>query len=421
MRVGRARSLAGSEDYAAAPMRQHGPVTDPYRWVVLGLGIFAQTAFAAVVQGVPAIGPSLRQTYDLSLPELGLVLAALSIGTAMALIPWGLVTDRFGERSALAGGLAGCTVSLLLATFVDDVGFLGVFFFAAGVLGGVTSVASGRAVMSWFAASERGTALGLRQTAVPLGGALGALILPPLVVAAGIEAGLYVLAASCGAAAVACATWLRNRKRSEESTESGPHPMRDRRIWRLSGAACLLVFSQIAFVSFVVVFLNEERAMSPASAGVVLGAAHVLGALLRVIVGRWSDRLHHRVRPLRRLTLVMVVLWVAVAALFDLAVPAFIALLLGAGASSISWNGLAFTAAAEYAGTKRSGTAIGLQQTVLFTGAAIVTPVFGGLVEAVGWRPAFATLALGPLFAWFVLLPLDEHGERELTAATEAS
>ncbi|MDQ4094733.1 MAG: MFS transporter [Actinomycetota bacterium] len=395
-------------------------MNDRYRWVVLGLGIFAQTAFAAVIQGIAAVGPALRRTYDLSLPELGFVLAALSVGTAITLIPWGLVTDRFGERMAISVGLAGCTLSLVLASRVDDVAFLAALFFAAGVLGGVTSVASGRAVMSWFAASERGTALGLRQTAVPLGGALGALALPPLVVAAGLEAGLLLLAGACGAAALACGTWLRGRARSEEGGDPGAHPMRDRRIWRLGGAACLLVFSQISFVAFVVVFLVEERGMSPTGAGLVLGAAHVLGAAMRVAVGRWSDRLGHRVRPLRRLSATMVVLWACVTLVLDVALPLFIVVLVAAGAFAISWNGLAFTAAAEYAGTRRSGTAIGLQQTILFAGAAIVAPAFGALVEAAGWRSAFAALALCPLVAWFVLGPLVARNEN-LAAATKAS
>lgn len=378
-----------------------------YRWVVLGLGILAQTAFAAVIQGLPAVGPALRRTYDLSLSELGLVLAALAIGAAITLIPWGLVTDRFGERAAISIGLAGCTASLVLASLVEGVVLVGTFFFTAGMLGGVTSVAGGRAVMSWFEASERGTALGLRQTAIPLGGALGALVLPALVVAAGLDAALWVLAGSCATAAVACATWLRSRGRNGEAADAGPHPMRDPRIWRVGSAACLLVLSQISFVTFVVVFLNEERALALPTAGAVLGAAHIVGGILRVVVGRWSDRLRHRIRPLRKLTVAMTVSWVAVAVLFDTPLALFLPLLSATGALAISWNGLAFTAAAEFAGTRRSGTAIGLQQTVIFAGAAVASPLFGLLVEALDWRPAFAVLALSPFLAWFVLRPLD--------------
>jgi len=44
----------------------------------------------------------------------------------------------------------------------------------AGGMGASVNAASGRAVMHWFPARERGLALGLRQTAIPIGGALAA-------------------------------------------------------------------------------------------------------------------------------------------------------------------------------------------------------------------------------------------------------
>ena len=378
-----------------------------YRWVVLGLGILAQTAFAAVIQGLPAIGPALRSTFDLSLAEVGLVLAALTVGAAAALIPWGVATDHFGERSALFLGLGGCSVALLASTLFEGVVILGICLFVAGTLGGVTSVASGRAVMSWFEAQQRGTALGLRQTAVPLGGALGALALPAIVSSGDVDAGLVALAGACGVGALACGLWLRGRKRSDEPGASGVYPIRDRRIWVLGLGGCLLVFTQIAAVSFLVIFLDEERGFSPARAGWILAAIQLLGAAGRVVVGRWSDRLGRRVYPLRWLALAIFSSWSVVFVLFEVSAAPFVALLLLAGALSVSWNGLSFTAAAEFAGTRRSGTAIGLQQTILFAAGSLTAPAFGGLVEAVDWRPAFATLAVAPAIAWFVLRPLD--------------
>ena len=42
----------------------------------------------------------------------------------------------------------------------------------AGMLGASATSATGRAVMGWFPRSERGTALGVRQMAMPLGGAI---------------------------------------------------------------------------------------------------------------------------------------------------------------------------------------------------------------------------------------------------------
>lgn len=387
-----------------------------YKWAVLALGIVAQTAFAAVIQGLPALGPALRETFALSLPQVGLVLAALTVGAAAALVPWGVATDRFGERLALVVGLGGCSLALFLSTFSEGVVVLGIALFAAGTLGGVTSVASGRAVMSWFAAEQRGTALGLRQTAVPLGGALGALALPAIVASGGVENGLLALAGSCGVAALACGIWLRDRARKDEPGDPHAYPTRDRRIWILGLGGCLLIFSQISVVSFVVIFLNEERGFTPAGAGLVLAAIQLLGAGSRVGAGRWSDKLGRRIYPLRSLALAIFGSWVVVFLMFDGPAGVFIALLIVAGALAVSWNGLSFTAAAEFAGTRRSGTAIGLQQTILFAAGSITAPAFGALVESVDWRPAFATLALTPLMAFFVLRPLDRDETREREA-----
>ena len=154
-----------------------------FRWVVLSLGVFAQAAFAAVAQGLPSIAPALRATFDLSLPQVGLVLSALTVGAVVSLVPWGLVADRVGERVVLFIGLTGAAGALFTSLAVEGAPALSACLLAGGMLGSVASVASGRAVMSWFAPEERGFALGIRQTAVPLGGALAALTLPAIVAA----------------------------------------------------------------------------------------------------------------------------------------------------------------------------------------------------------------------------------------------
>jgi sugar phosphate permease len=385
-------------------VRQHGHM-ERYRWVVLALGILAQAAFSAVIQGFPAVGPALKSTYDLSLSELGLVLAALTVGGALTLLPWGLLTDRLGARKTIFFGLGGCAASLALATYTHGVVLLGVALLIAGMLGAVTSVASGRAVMSWFSASQRGAALGLRQTAVPLGGALGALFLPLVASAGRVDGALLVLASACGLAALACGLWLRAPTHKEEPL-SDIAPMSDKRIWRLAGATCLLVFTQISTISFIVIFLNEEIGLTPFSAGLLLAAMQIIGAGGRVAVGRWSDHLGRRIHPLRILAMSITIAWLSIVLFFDIDEGVFLVLLVATGALSVSWNGLSFTAAAEYAGVNRSGTALGIQQTVAFAAAALVTPAFGALVEAVGWRSAFIGLAVSPLSAWFVLRPL---------------
>ena len=74
--------------------------------------------------------------------------------------------------------------------------------------GSSVNSASGRAVMHWFAADERGFALGLRQASLPLGGALAAVTLPLIVVATSLEgAFLFLAVLSLAAAVVGLSAW----------------------------------------------------------------------------------------------------------------------------------------------------------------------------------------------------------------------
>src|SRR5207245_1176018 len=73
-----------------------------YRWVILGAGTFAQSSFAAVSVGLPALAPVLRSHYHLSLGRVGIVLGAVSLGMLGTLLPWGLLADRIGQRAVMS-------------------------------------------------------------------------------------------------------------------------------------------------------------------------------------------------------------------------------------------------------------------------------------------------------------------------------
>jgi hypothetical protein len=130
---------------------------------------------------------------------------------------------------------------------------------------------------------------------------------------------------------------------------------------------------------------------------------HVLALVLRVLVGRWSDVLRSRVVPLRRLGLASFATLAAAALILHAPLEVLLPLLVTAGAISAAWNGLAFVAAAELAGRRRSGAAIGFQQTVLGLAAVVVVPVFATVVQASSWRVGFGLASLGPLLGWVVL------------------
>jgi sugar phosphate permease len=373
-----------------------------YRWAVLGAGTVAQASFSTVSFAIAVLAPALREQYDLSLTEVGVVLAAEWVGLTFALLPWGFAVDRFGERWTLASGLAVCAGFLAGAAFAPSFQALVILLGLAGVAGGSVQSGSGRAVMRWFAASERGLALGVRQTAVPIGGAIAALALPQLETPrAGLlfVAGFVLLGAVLGALVLRAGTEEHLEARDVEIT------LRDRRLWLACWGSGLYLVAQVAMMGFVVLFLHDEHGYSTGEAAAVFAAGQVLAAALRIGVGRWSDVVRSRVGPLRLIGVVIAVSLGLVAALSGASGWILVPVLAAATGLSMAWNGLSYTIAAELGG-RRSGAAIGFQQTVL-SGIGVASPVaFAAAVSAGSWAAAFGLAALFPLAGVWLLRSL---------------
>jgi len=378
-----------------------------YRWTILALGTGAQTAYSAVFLGIPVLAPALQNEYDLDLTQVGLAIAAANGGSIFTLLAWGLLADRVGERSVLGAGLAGCAAGLLVAAFAPSFAVLVLALAVAGAAGASVNAASGRAVMSWFRRDQRGFALGIRQTALPIGGLLAALVLPPVAAAGGVRAGLTVLAAGCLAAAIAGASGLREAPHGEEELKDIGHPMRDPRMWRLSIGSGFVLAAQISILSFLILFLHQERGLSTAAAAGVFAVIQALGAVLRIVSGRWSDRVHARIAPLRRLALALAATLAAAAVLLSAPLVILIPVFVAAGALSLSWNGLSFTAAAELAGRARAGAALGFQQTALAITSAAAPPAFAVVVESGSWSLAYGLAAAMPIVGIAVMRQLS--------------
>jgi sugar phosphate permease len=377
-----------------------------YRWLVLAAGTAAQTSFSAVVIGLPVLAPALRDAHSLSLVQVGVVLDSLWIGTLLTLLPWGVLADRAGERLVLGIGLICCAAALVAAGHAGGFGSLIVLVGLAGAAGASVNAASGRAVMQWFPAAERGFALGVRQTAIPLGGLVAALVLPVL----GLRAAFSFLAALCVGGALFGVAAIREHKDSADADVLEPRglgtTLRDHRLWLLCGGSSLYLVAQLAITGFLVLFLHDERGLSDAAAAGVLAGVQVVAAVMRIGGGRWSDRVGSRLRPLRIVgvgsAITLAIAAAALSAPLFVLVPAFVL----AGGLSMAWNGLSFTAAAEMAGRSRSGAALGMQQSALAAAGAIVPPAFAGVVAATSWRLGFAVAAVFPLAGVALLRPL---------------
>lgn len=411
------------------PAAHHAEPSAGRRWRILLVGLIALTAGCTFQYGLAYLIPALRQAgYSLELASV--LVACPTAGLLLTLIGWGAAADRWGERVVLASGLAVAGAVLLAASEIRGAGMLGLFLGLGGAAGGSVFAASGRLILGWFARHERGLAMGIRQSAQPLGVALAAVTLPVLG-AGGIAMPLRLLGGFCLLAAVLAVLFVRNPVREQQPLPApagadgvvadGPvrrrSPYRQPVLWRIHAASALLVVPQFTVATFALVYLIEARGWDAASAGRLLAGAQLLGAGSRLGAGYWSDRVGSRMRPMRLLAIGtavgLVALAGAAAARSAIAVP----VLLACAVVAVSTNGLAFTAVAEYAGSAWAGRALGVQNTGQNALAAATPPALAAAIGAAGFAVSFAVVAVFPVVA-AVLVPVA--AEARMAAALGA-
>ncbi|MCW8208291.1 MFS transporter [Verminephrobacter aporrectodeae subsp. tuberculatae] len=385
-------------------------------------------------QGLPTTSVLMRMNYNLSNDQLGLALGLLGLGIAVSEIPWGLLTDRWGDRRVLLIGLGATSLMLCLfalfgsptPTHVPGPWQLALGLFIVGLLGGSVNGSSGRAVMSWFKNNEQGFAMSIRQIAYPLGGGIGALLLPIVASRYGFDATFAVLAFGAIVAAGLTWVWLHEppekpgqdagvkREASsvggtEHRAEVAPSPLRDLKIWRLIAAIGLFSVPQFAVITFASIFLHDV-----CNAGIFMTASVMIaiqsGAIVaRIWSGRWTDKHGNRPFYLIRCSLLVAVSFAILAlSLFfmdllpvDSSIKLVItaALLIVSGICVSAWTGIANAELAVQVGIRRVGTALGMCNTAVYT-ALFVAPYFTPIIAKLwSWPAAWLMASLFALSA----------------------
>src|SRR5450755_1921409 len=391
------------------------------RWLILFVGLIAMTAGCTFQYGLAYLIPALRHE-GFSLELAGILVACPTAGLLLTLIAWGAAADRWGERIVLSTGLGLAGLLLLIARQVHGVAGLGLCLALAGGAGGSVFAASGRLILGWFARAERGLAMGIRQSAQPLGVAVAAVVLPTLG-AHGRSAPLLFLAVFCLAAAAAVVVFVRDPGRPVPAVGQprAASPYRQPVLWRIHAASALLVVPQFTVATFALVFLVDARGWDAVGAGRLLAVAQACGAAGRLGAGYWSDRAGSRMRPMRILAMTTGIAMLALAAATAARSPVAVPVLLACGVVAVSTNGLAFTAVAEYAGSAWAGRALGVQNTGQNALAAATPPVLALAIGSVGFGAPFAVIAMFPLVA-AVFVPVSaERRAAEVAMAAAAA
>jgi MFS family permease len=383
-------------------------------WRMLALGVLAQAAGTLLVSTPAYLIPLLHVQRGVPLAQAGLLASAPTFGMVLTLVAWGALADRYGERWVIAGGLALTAVFALAAVFMSGAVGLGLLLLLGGAASASTNAASGRVVVGWFPRSRRGLAMGIRQMSQPLGVAAAAVAVPSLADRFGPGGPLLLAGVVLAVLALLCAGGIANPPRPAARASSAEAPANPYRangfLWRIHLVSVLLVVPQFTLSIFGLVWLITQLHWHATAAGIVIGLSQFVGAIGRIVIGSWSDRVGSRVRVLRWVASSGVVVMAALAATGTVRWSAAAAVvLIVATTVSVADNGLSFTSVAEAAGPAWSGRALGLQNTGQFLAASAVGPGIGALITAVGYPIAFALVAVAPLLSIPLVPPRDRH------------
>ncbi|ORV39638.1 MFS transporter [Mycolicibacter engbaekii] len=383
------------------------------RWSVMIVALLATLCSFVFINGIAFVIPMLETKRETNLAMAGLLASMPSFGMVLTLFAWGALLDRVGERIVLSVGSALTALATFAAASTHSLVGVGAFLFLGGMAAASANSASGRLVTGWFPPHQRGLVMGIRQTAQPLGIALGAEVIPELA-EHGLARALMFPATLTAVAAVACVIGVVDPPRRPRSAASGAElasPYSNSKVlWRIHLSSALLMVPQCVLATFMLVWLIVDTHWSIAAAGGLVTVSQLLGAAGRVAAGRWSDRVGSRLRPIRGLALAGALAMLALGATDHLHSRLAEAAMVVAAVITVLDNGLASTAVAEMAGPYWSGRALGIQNTTQRLTAGIAPPIFGALIGAVGYPLSFALCGLFPLAA-LRLVPVKAEPE----------
>jgi MFS family permease len=366
-------------------------------WRILAVALVSQTGISVVDQGIPSLTGFIKADLGISAAAAGLAVSAFTFGRIFGAYAAGEAADRVGERRVLifgslaTGALVGAGATLPLPGL-----------FALLVLGGVASAAStpagGRLVLVAFPREQRGLALGLRQTGIPIGGLISAAILPWIAHTWGWR---WSLGVGGAIAAVAVLPLVLSAMERIELPHVERHltrnPARNRNVRLLTLWGCLVVSGQYALLAFLALDLHQSAGLALTTGALLVAVAQGAGIVGRVAWGAVSDRaLAYGRKPLL-LVLTVVGLTGTLALLAtprSAPVAVFVPVAALAGLALIGYQGLMVTMVAEAAGPQRAGAATGFSVTFVAASIAISPSLYGLVADLAGsYRAIWAALA----------------------------
>jgi len=258
----------------------------------VALGTISFTVCFAAWGLIGAFAPRFRETFGLTRSETALLVAVPVILGALARIPMGMLTDRFGGRSVFAMLMVAVALPVWIAPQLHTYAGLLAAAFLLGAAGSSFAIGVGY-VARWTPPERQGGALGVyglgnigQSAAVFLGPVLAAEIGLPWVFR-----GVAVLLVLW---ALTFAILARDAPASAAVPGAGAMVQvltREPLAWLLAAFYFLTFGGFVAFSIYLPTLLKDQFGLSPADAGFRTAGFVVLATLLRPVGGWLSDHI----------------------------------------------------------------------------------------------------------------------------------
>jgi len=396
---------------------KQGPENASYRWVILGTVFSLQTILSMTVFSFGPLAPFLLEALNINRAQLGLFNSLINLAVMIFGLPAGWLIDRFGvRRLLLVTGMLG--VFFALFSRVDNVGTGYVLIFLAGIGYAFTGPSTSMALVHWFSPRSRATALSIKQSAVTIGSAVGAVIIPVLATGLGWSNTTLILGAAIMVVVVAGFLVFRDPSSRSPAPQSPAlaifrRLLGDKRLLHLGLACGAYGALQISISTYLVLQLVQVKGMPAIEAGAFLMVTNIGGAVGRIMWGSLSDRAFggKRKTPLTIIGIISgtlaIVLSIGISGL-PWGLLFFMMVILGA--TAFGWNGVFMAFATEISSRDMTAAGLGWAMSLGMIGAIAGPPLFGYIVDrTTSYNPAWLIFGIVVLVAALSLILIKEH------------
>jgi MFS family permease len=369
--------------------------------MALGSTLWIQAVVSWAMLTVPVFAPSAAPDLGLDIGFLGFYAAFAYVGAMTGALLGGGLVQRLGAIRLSQIGLVVCALSV--AAFM--LGYWWVLALATLILGlgyGPTTPASSHVLSRHTPSRLMSLVFSIKQTGVPLGGALAGATVPPLTLAFGWRGAALAVAAACLVSAALIQPARRrldaDRNPNEPLLRGNPltplwFVMRRADLRELALTSFVFAAIQQCLAVFLVAYLTAEIGYGLVAAGLVLSVALGFGIAGRIFWG-WLADCTGRSRLLLGLMSIGMAASSAAMGLWtsDWSLAAILVVAAAYGATGVGWNGVLLAEVARLATPSEAARATGGALFVTFFGVVVTPLVFGLLARQTG---SFGTMFLG--------------------------